>query len=108
MVRSVNDARSYLEQRTAESQADARQIIDVGERERSAKISGAKGSADRFTKLAQQIQHDATVGGRDYALSRNLTLKRLYVETLREILSRAKSKVVLDAPQPADLMMQRE
>ncbi len=108
MARSVNDARAYLEQRTAESQADARQILDGAARERGAKLSGANGSADRFTKLAEQIQQDATSGGRDYALSRNLTLKRLYVETLREVLSRAKSKVVLDAPQPADLMMQRE
>ena len=105
MARSINEARAYAEQRQAESQADARQILDLAERERGAKVSGAKGSADRFAKLVEQIQRDATTGGRDYALSRNLTLKRLYVETLREVLGKAKSKIILDGPQPAGLMM---
>ena len=105
MSRSINEARAYAEQKLAESQADARQIVDLAERERGAKVSGAKGSADRFAKLVDQIQRDATTGNRDYALSRNLTLKRLYIETLREVLSRAKSKIVLDGPDPAGLMM---
>jgi membrane protease subunit HflK len=105
MSRSINEARAYAEQKLAESQADARQIVDLAERERGAKVSGAKGSADRFGKLVDQIQRDAATGGRDYALSRNLTLKRLYIETLREVLSRAKSKLVLDGPEPAGLML---
>lgn len=105
MVRSINEARGYAEQRLAESQADARQVIDQAERERSAKVSRAKGSADRFLKLADQIQRDSTTTGRDYAVSRNLTLRRLYVETLRDVLSRAKSKIVLDGSQPADVVL---
>ncbi|MBS0202847.1 MAG: protease modulator HflK [Planctomycetes bacterium] len=105
MARSINEARSYAEQRMAESQADVRQIIDRAEQERGVKSSGARGAADRFTKLADQIQRDARTSGRDDALSRNLTLKRLYLETVRDLLTRAKSKIVLDGPQPADLTM---
>lgn len=107
MVRSINEAKAYAEQKLAESQADARQLTDAAEQDRGVRVSGAKGSSDRFTKLVDQIQQDAKSGGRDYALSRSLTLNRLYVETLREILSRVKSKIVLDGPQPADLVMPR-
>jgi regulator of protease activity HflC (stomatin/prohibitin superfamily) len=105
MVRSVNEARGYAEQKIAESQADARQIVDTAERERGSRISSAKGSADRFIKLADQIQHDATTRGTTASQSRDLTLSRLYVETVREILGRVKSKVVLDGPQPANVLL---
>jgi membrane protease subunit HflK len=108
MSRSINEARAYAEQRLAESQADARQLIDLSERERGIKVSRAKGAADRFVKLADQVLLDARTGGRDYVLSRHLTLNRMYVETLREVLGRAKSKVVLDGPQPTDVMLPSE
>lgn len=98
MTRSVNEARVYAEQKMSESQADARQLVDQAGQERSARISAAKGSADRFTKLIGQIQQDTESGTRHYALSRYLTVKRLYVETVRELLGRVKSKVVLDGP----------
>jgi len=107
MVRSINEARAYAEQKLAESQADVRQLTDTAARERGAKVSGASGSADRFSKLVAQIRNDATTSGRDYALSRTLTQKRLYIETLREVLGRAKSKVVLDGP-PADVVVPRD
>jgi modulator of FtsH protease HflK len=108
MVRSVNEARGYAEQKLAESQADARQLIDNAERDRRAKVSAAHGSADRFIKLVEQLQRDAGSSGRSYDASRNLTMQRLYVETLREVLGRAKSKVVLDGSQPADVFMSRD
>lgn len=105
LARSVNEARAYAEQKQAESQADARQIVDLAQRERGSKVSTAKGSADRFVKLVDQIQKDSTTGGREYAQSRALTLNRLYLETVREVLSKAKSKIVLDANQPADVVL---
>ena len=105
MARSINEARGYAEQKLAESQADARQIVDNAERERGTRISSAKGSADRFVKLADQIQLDATSRNGSYTESRDLTLKRLYIETVREILGRVKSKIVLDSPQPANVML---
>lgn len=105
MARSVNDARSYAEQKLAESQADARQFADAAEQARRTKGSAAQGSADRFVALVEQMRQDATSRGRDYDSSRALTMNRLYIETLRDVLSRAKSKVVLDGPQPADIVL---
>lgn len=104
-ARSVNDARSYAEQKLAESQADARQFADAAEQARREKGSAAQGSADRFVALVEQLRRDADSGGRGYDASRSLTMNRLYLETLRDILSRVKSKVVLDGPQPADIVL---
>ncbi len=105
MARSINEARGYAEQKLAEAQADARQMTDSAERDRRAKSSAAQGSADRFCKLVLQIQQDSTSSGRNYETSRALTMNRIYLETLRDVLGRAKSKVVLDGPQPADLFV---
>ena len=105
MARSVNDARSYAEQKLAESQADARQLTDAAEQARRAQGSTAQGSADRFLALVEQLRQDATASGRGYDSSRSLTMNRLYLETLRDVLGRAKSKIVLDGPQPADIVL---
>ena len=107
-ARSVNDARAYAEQKLAESQADARQFADAAEQARRAKGSAAQGSADRFVALVEQLRQDATSSGRGYETSRALTMNRLYLETLRDVLSRAKSKVILDGPQPADIVLPTE
>jgi modulator of FtsH protease HflK len=107
MARSINEARGYAEQKIAESHADARQLVDSAQRERGAKASAAHGSADRFTKLIDQIRRDANSRTGDYAASRSLTMNRLYLETVREVLTKAKSKVFLDGPQPADILLPR-
>jgi modulator of FtsH protease HflK len=104
-ARSIHEARSYAEQKRAESQADARQFVDAAEQARRTQGSAAQGSADRFVSLVEQMRQDAASRGRDYDSSRALTMNRLYVETLRDVLGRAKSKVVLDGPQPADIML---
>jgi len=104
-ARSVNDARAYAEQKRAEAQADARQLTDAAEQVRREKAAAAQGAADRFLALVTQLSRDADSSGRDYAASRALTMNRLYLETLREVLTRAKSKVVLDGQQPADIVL---
>ncbi|MBC8117094.1 MAG: protease modulator HflK [Candidatus Saccharimonas sp.] len=108
MARSVHEARSYAEQKLAESQADARQFADAAEQVRRTKSSAAQGSADRFVSLVEQLRRDATASGRGYDSSRSLTMNRLYLETLRDVLSRAKSKIVLDGPQPTDIVLPTE
>ena len=107
-ARSIHDARSYAEQRLAESQADARQLTDGAEQTRQAVASAARGTADRFVTLIEQLSRDAASRGRDYNASRLLTMNRLYLETLRDVLTRAKSKVILDGPQPADIAFPRD
>ena len=103
MARSIHDARSYAEQKLAESQADARKLTDDAEQTRHAKISAAAGSADRFNLLTTQIQRDAESRDRTYGESKQLVMNRLSIETLQEVLNLAKMKVVLDAEHPVDL-----
>lgn len=103
-ARTRNEARAYAEQRLAESQADARQLREESQRDREAAIATAQGAADRFVKLVNQVTDDARQRQQPYGVARRLTLQRLYVEVVRDILSRAKSSVLLEG-QPADLIL---
>jgi membrane protease subunit HflK len=103
MSRSINDARSYAEKNFAEAQAEARRITDTAERERRAKTSAAKGSADTFTKLVEQIQKDADDSRRTYVESRQLVMNRMTLETIRDMLEKSKVKLVLEGERPFEL-----
>ena len=103
MARTIHEARSYAEQKLAESQADARKITDDAEQLRHARTSAAAGSADRFNLLTAQIQRDAERGNRTYDNSKKLVMNRLTIETLQDVLNVAKMKIVLDSERPVDL-----
>jgi modulator of FtsH protease HflK len=103
MARAIHEARSYAEQKLAESQADARKITDDAEQTRHAKVSAAAGSADRFKMLTSQIKLDAESHNHSYGVSRQLVINRLTIETLQEVLNVAKMKIMLDAERPVDL-----
>lgn len=103
MARTIHEAKSYAEQKLAASQADARRISDVVERDRRAKTSAARGSADRFDRLVSQISLDASTSGRSYNDSRQLVMNRLTLETIRDVLTNAKLKIMLDGDKPVDL-----
>lgn len=103
LARSIHEARGYAEQKIAESQADAQKIADEAERIRQSKISAAQGSADRFEKLIGQIPTDAIGDDGRSSAARQLVMQRLAAETLREVLSKSKTKIVLDSKQPFDL-----
>ena len=102
-ARSIHEARSFAEQKLAESQADARKLKDDAERERRARVSTAQGSADRFAKLVQQIRLDAAQSGRTYLASRLFVTQRMTMETLRDVLGKLKVKIVLDGEHPFDM-----
>lgn len=103
LARSIHEARGYAEQKLAESQADAQKIADEAERIRQSRISAAQGSADRFEKLIGQIPTNGTHDGETSSTARQLVMQRLASETLRDVLSKAKTKIVLDSQQPFDL-----
>lgn len=105
MARSIHEARSYAEQKLAGSQADARKITDVVERDRRAKMSAARGTADRFDRLIDQLKRDAQSSGRSYQDSKQLVMNRLTLETIRDVLANAKLKVMLDGDKPVDLAL---
>lgn len=103
MVRSIHEARGYAEQKLAETQADARKIIDDAEQFRQTQISSARGSADRFETLVSQIHREVAISSRPYAVSRRLVMDRMTTETLKQVLARAKQKYVLDGEAPFDI-----
>jgi membrane protease subunit HflK len=103
MARSLHEARGYAEQKLAESRADTRKVTDEAERIRQSKISAAQGSADRFEKLIAQIQNQGAKGEDHGDASRQLVMQRLVGETLRDVMNKAKTKIVLDSKQPFDL-----
>lgn len=108
MARAIQDARTYAEQKLAESQADARRSIDAAERDSRSKVSAAKGSADRFATLIAQIERDAETSNRTYADARQLTVNRLTIESLRDALSKSKLKIVMDGNRPIDLTLPKQ
>jgi len=103
LARSIHEARGYAEQKLAESQADAQKVADEAERIRQSKISAAQGSADRFEKLIGQIPVNSNHDSGNSNAARQLVMQRLAAETLREVVSKAKTKLVLDSQQPFDL-----
>ena len=105
MARSIHDARSYAEQKLAESQADARKLADEAQRIRQSKTSAAHGSADRFNKLIAQVPTEGPQGDPAASTVRRLVMQRLTSQTRRDVLSKAKTKVVVDSTQPMDLML---
>ena len=104
MARSIDEARSYAEQKLAESQADGRKLMENAERERRSRFSTARGSADRFASLVSQIQADAQVSDRSYAAVRQLVQNRLTLEAFRDLLETVKTKIVLEGEKPFDLV----
>ena len=96
MARSLHEARGYAEQKLAESQADARKVADEAERVRQTKVSAAQGAADRFEKLVGQIQRLARDGDDSGPALRQQAMQRLVAEILRDVMTKARTKIVLD------------
>ncbi|MFM9960273.1 MAG: protease modulator HflK [Planctomycetaceae bacterium] len=105
---SINQARAYSEQREAEARATARRATDTAEVFRRQSVESAKAESESFSKLIAQLQSDEQSGRRSYAESRQLTLRRKYLDTLEEVLRKVAAKVVLDSGQAIDLTILRE
>ncbi len=102
MSRSIQDAKTDSEKTVAESEANVRKQIDDAERVRQSAISRARGSADRFLKLVNQISDDAMETGRTYSDSRQIVINRLTLESISDALQKSKLKVVLEGDQRFD------
>ena len=103
LARSIHEARGYSEQKLAESTADARKIIDDARQIQQSKASAAQGSADRFEKLIAQIPRDGERGNSNDLSARQLVMNRMAIETIRDVLNRSKTKIVLESQTPFDL-----
>ena len=80
-----NEAESYRNDIIPRARGDAARLTAEAEGARQALIAEASGQAQRFLSVYQA-----------YTAAKDITLKRLYIETMQEILSRTPSIVVDD------------
>ena len=82
----INSAWKFYNQKIPEAKGKALQMIRQAEGYSLERINNAKGDADRFLLLYEA-----------YKLAKEVTLKRLYLEHMQEILSKAGTKYIIDS-----------
>ncbi|WP_245986181.1 FtsH protease activity modulator HflK [Azospirillum thermophilum] len=82
--RARNEAEAYRNDIIPRARGEAERLIQEASAYREQVVSLAQGDADRFRKV-----HEA------YSLSKDVTARRLYLETMEEIL-RGRNKVIVD------------
>jgi membrane protease subunit HflK len=90
--RRVNEARAFAATTRAAAGAEARVRVDRARAAADRTIVLARSRAERFLALCAAAEG-----------ARELTVRRLYVEMLRELLPRVKRKLVLTPDEPIDL-----
>ncbi len=82
--RLINEARGYANDVVPKARGQAAQLINEAEAYKAAKVRDAAGQAQRFIALHSE-----------YRNAKDVTRQRLYLETMEEILSRART-ILLD------------
>ena len=82
--RIINDARTYTSKAVPEANGRKSRILAQAEGYKEASVARATGDASRFDLLVEQ-----------YRLAPEVTRKRLYLETMQEVLSRS-PKILID------------
>lgn len=82
--RLINEARGYANDVVPRARGQAAQVVNEAEGYGEAKVREATGTAKRFTALQEE-----------YAKAKDVTRKRLYLETMESILPNA-NKIVMD------------
>lgn len=107
--RMLSEAQSQAERLLAQSQAEARRELDRAETERHKSVSEARGAADRYAALIDQMQRDARERGQPYAQIRQTALRREYLAALEEILPKLAGKVFVDGgDRPIDVTIEQQ
>ncbi len=84
-IQKINLAQAYYNEVTQRAEGEAQQIIKQAEAYKEQKIAIAKGDAQRFLSVYEQ-----------YALNKNLTTRRIYLETMEDVLG-GMDKVLIDS-----------
>jgi membrane protease subunit HflK len=84
--RQVEDARLYANQIVPGARGEAAQLVSGARGQADLRVNQARGEADRFQSLLAEYRRDPPV-----------TRRRLYLETMERVLSRAEVVVVNDA-----------
>ena len=108
----IHSARAYEEQKLAAGRAEAARFRDEAHATAQQELAAAAGAADRFRSLTAPFARRQPPGGftRDPArnTARQMALRRMYFDTVQEILTRVRSKVVLESGRPVDLTIQAD
>jgi len=86
--RKINEAWAEYNQEIPRAQGEAEQMIRAAEGYAAERVNKAQGDAARFISIY-----------REYAKAPVVTRKRLYLETLNEVLSKIEKKIVVDEAQ---------
>ncbi|MBM3525031.1 MAG: FtsH protease activity modulator HflK, partial [Alphaproteobacteria bacterium] len=84
--RARNEAEAYRNQIVPEARGQAQRLLQEAEAYRQQVIAQAKGETQRFTSLLEA-----------YLLAPDVTKRRLYLETMEEMLAKT-NKVIIDQP----------
>jgi membrane protease subunit HflK len=90
--RIINEAQGYANDATAKARGEAEKLGADAEGYRQRRVNEAEGDATRFAKLLAESRK-----------AKSVTERRLYLETMEEVLPRVK-KVVIDSSGPKSLM----
>ena len=90
--RIVNEAHGYANDTIAKAGGEAEKLITDAESYRQQRVNESEGDAARFAKLLAESRK-----------AKDVTARRLYLETMEEVLPRVK-KVVIDSSGPKSLM----
>jgi membrane protease subunit HflK len=86
--RKINDARAEYNQIIPKAKGEAEQVISAAEGYAMERINRAQGDANRFKNIY-----------REYARAPLVTRKRLYLETINQILPKISKKIIFDEKQ---------
>ncbi len=100
---SINYALAFTEELQAKAEAEAWQIRNEADIEHRRVVEEARGKADRFRKLIASIESAESPD-----VARSLTMRRMYVEAMEDILQSVKCKVFLDSGETVDLTIIRD
>jgi membrane protease subunit HflK len=83
--RARNEAQSYSNDIVPRARGDAAAIVFAAQGEKQAAIASANGQAQRFLSVYAA-----------YAVAKDVTLRRLYIEAMQDVLSHADTTIVDD------------
>jgi membrane protease subunit HflK len=91
-ARAVNEAEAYSNDILPRARGRAERILQEAKAYEARVVNQAEGSAERFRDIYEE-----------YAKAPEITRKRLYLETMEQVLNRA-NKVMVDIPESGNLM----
>ncbi len=81
--RIINEAKSYAEDILPKARGEAEQMIRAAEAYKATRVREAQGDSARFLSMLKE-----------YRLAKNVTRRRLYLETMQEVLGKVQKTIV--------------